>query len=62
MDNSHLLSSKYPVLDSLSIETFDLETNPLRVIKLQNIMKEVTRILKDNEISMDIESWGGRGK
>ena len=40
----------------------DLETNPLRVIKLKKIMKEVTRVLEDNQISMNIESWGGRGK
>ena len=40
----------------------DLETNPLRVIKLKKIMKEVTRVLEDNEISMNIESWGGREK
>ena len=25
-------------------------------------MKEVTRILEDNEVSMNIESWGDRGK
>ena len=40
----------------------DLETNPLRVIKLKKIMKEVTRVLEDNQISMNIESWGGRKK
>ena len=62
IDNPPLLSSKYPLLDSLSIDTSDLETNPLRVIKLKKIMKEVTRVLEDNQISMNIESWGGRGK
>ena len=33
--------------------------NLLRVIKLQNIMKEVDNILEDNENSMEIYSWGG---
>jgi len=48
------------IAQSLSIETSDLETNPLRVIKLKAIMKEVTCVLKDNRISMNIEFWGGR--
>ena len=30
--NSPILSSKYPLLESLSIETSDLKNNPLRVI------------------------------
>ena len=62
IDNPPLLSSKYPLLDSLSIEISDLETNPLRVIKSKNIMKEVTRFFEDNQISMNIEIWGYREK
>ena len=62
IDNPPLPSSKNPLLDSLSIEISDLETNSLRVIKLKSKMKEVIRILKDNEISMNVESWGGRKK
>ena len=50
IDNPPLPSSKYPLLDSLSIETSDLESNHIRVIKLKEIMKEVTRVLEINEI------------
>ena len=35
IDNPPLSSSKYALLDSLSIETYDLETNPFRVIKVK---------------------------
>ena len=38
IDNPPLPSSSYPVLDSLSIETSDLESNLPRVIKLKNIL------------------------
>ena len=48
-------------MDSLSIETSDLESNPLRVTKLKNILKEVTCVLEDNGIEMNIDSCGGRG-
>ena len=54
INNPPLLSSKYPLLDSLSIDTSDLETNPLRVIKLKGIMKELSRFLEDNQILMNI--------
>ena len=60
IDNSPLLSSSYPVLDSLSIEISGLESNPLRVIKLKNILKDVTSVLEDNRIELNIDSWGGR--
>ena len=56
IDNPPLPSSSYLVLDSLSIETTDLESNPFRVINLKNILKEV------NGIELNIDSWGGRGK
>ena len=46
IDNSPLPSSSYSVLDSLSIETSDLESNPLCVIKLKNILKEVNFVLE----------------
>ena len=62
IDNSPLSSSSYPVLDALSIETSDLESNPLRVVKLQNILKVVTFVLEDNGIELNIDRWGGRGK
>ena len=31
-------------------------------MKLQNIMKEIFNVLEDNEISMNVDSWGGRGR
>ena len=62
IENSTVLSSKYHLLESLSIETSDLKNNPLRVIKLKNIMKELTSVLEYNEIEMDIVCWGSRGK
>ena len=62
IDNLPLPSSSYPVLDSLSIEISDLESNPLRVIKLKNILKEVTSVLEDNGIELNINSWDGCGR
>ena len=41
IDNSPVLSSKYLLLESLSIATSDLKNNPLHVIKLNNIKKEL---------------------
>ena len=32
------------------------------MIKLNNILKEVTSVLDDNGIELNIDSWGGRGK
>ena len=32
------------------------------MIKLKSIMKEKTNVLEDNDIEMDIDRWGGRGK
>ena len=41
IDNPPLILSSYPILDSLSIETSDLESNPFCVIKLKNIWKKL---------------------
>ena len=62
IDNSPDCSSKYPLLEYLSIETSDLKYNTLHVIKLKSIMKENNNVLEDNDIEMDIDRWGGRGK
>ena len=62
IDNQPLPSSSYHVLDSFSIETSDLESNPLRVIKLKNILKEFTSVVDDNGVELNIDSLGGRGK
>ena len=32
------------------------------LINLKNILKEVTSVLEDNGIELNIDSWGGRGK
>ena len=61
-DNPLLIPSKYHILQYLSIKTSDLKINSLRVMKLQNIMKEIFNVLEDNEISMNVDSWGGRGR
>ena len=58
--NSSVLSSKYSLLEY--VYTSDWKNNPLHVIKFKNSMKELTCVLKDNEIEMDIVCWGGRGK
>ena len=60
IDNPPILSSKYPLLESLSIETSDFKTCPLPIIRLKNITREVTCVLEDNEIEISIDSWGGR--
>ena len=61
IDNSPVLSSKYLLLESLSIATSDLKNNPLHVIKLNNIKKELACVLEDNEIKMNIICWCCRG-
>ena len=61
IDNSPVLSSNYPLLESLSIETSDLKNNPLHMIKLNTIMKEVACVLENSKIEMDIFCWAGRG-
>ena len=55
IDHSSVLSSKYPILEYLSIVTSDLKKNPVHLIKIKYIMKELTYVLEYNEIEMDIE-------
>ena len=62
IDISPVLSSEYHFLEYLSIETSDLNNNPFHVLKLKNIMRELTSILEDNDIEIDIVCWGGRGE
>ena len=61
IDNKPLLSSKYP-LSNYSSNTFNLKYNPLHVITLKNLIKEVTSVLEDKHVKIDIECWGCRGK
>ena len=58
INNTPILSSKYHLLESLSIDTSDLKNNPLHAIKLKNIMKEVTSFKKLMILKWDC--WGGR--
>ena len=54
--------SKSPILEFLHIKTSNSHDKILCGIIWRNIMKEVDIMLEDNDIDMDIESWGGRGK
>ena len=40
----------------------DLDDKPLDVIYLKNLLSEVSCVLTDNNISMNLEKWVGRGK
>ena len=61
-DNPSNLQSLYPILDELKINTSDLDDKPLDVIYLKNLLSEVSCVLTDNNISMNLEKWGGHGK
>ena len=51
---------KYHFLESLSMKTSNLQENLLRVIMLNNIMKNITSILEHNKSNMCIKSWDSR--
>ena len=61
-DNPPILQSLYPILDKLNIDTSKLDDKPLDVIYLNNLLSEVSYVLTDNNISMNLEKWGGHGK
>ena len=62
MKNHFLNTSKYPILNSIYIETSILQANPLQIInKIEEFNeKHASCILEDNKINMDIEYRGGR--
>ena len=60
-DNPPILQTLYPILESLNIDTSDLENKPMIVINLMNLLSEVCSVLKDNNINMNLEKWGGHG-
>ena len=60
IDNSPVLTSKYPILESSYVVTCNLKNNHVHLIKINNMMKELTCVLEDNEIEMNIKCWGGR--
>ena len=57
-----ILQSLYSILKSININTSDLENKHLDVIYLKNLLSEVSCVLTDNNISMNLEKWGGCGK
>ena len=61
-DNPPILQSKYPILDSDNISTSTLKDHPLDTKYLNNLLSEVSCVLKDNDIHIYLEKWGGRGK
>ena len=61
-DNPPILQSMYPILDKLNINTSKLDDKPLDIIFLKNLLSEVSCVLIDNNININLEKWGGRGK
>ena len=59
-DNPPILQSIYPILDSLNINTSNLNKNPFDVISLNNPLSEISCVLTDNNIN--IREWGSREK
>ena len=60
-DNPPILKSLYPILNSLNVDTSDLENKYLDVIYLKNSLSEVSCVSIDNNVSLNLEKWGGRG-
>ena len=60
-DNPPILPSLYPILDQLNINTSVLDYKYLDVIYLNIFLSEVSCVLIDNNISLNLEKWGGRG-
>ena len=61
-NNPPILQSLYPILKSFNINTSNLKNKQLDVIYLKYLLSEVSSVLTDNNISMNLEKWGGRGK
>ena len=61
-DNPPILQSIYPILDSLNTNTSNLNDKHFDVIFLKNCLSEVSCVLIDNNMNMNLEKWGGRGK
>ena len=61
-DNPTILQSLYYILDQLNIKTSKLDDKSLNVIYLKNLLSEVSCVLTDNKIDVNLEKWGGRGK
>ena len=61
-DNPPLLQTLYPILDSLDINTSNLVDDHLNDLFLKNLLSEVSCVPTDNNININLEKWGGRGK
>ena len=61
-DNPSIIQTLYPILDSLNINTSNLKDKSSGVILLKNLLSEVSCVLIDNNINMNLEKWGGRGE
>ena len=61
-DNPPILQSLYPILNSLNINTSKFNDKPLDIIFFNNLLSEVSCVLRDNNININLEKWGGRGK
>ena len=52
----------YSILDKINNNTYNLDDKPLDVIFLKHLLFEVSCVLIDNNINMNLEKWGGCGK
>ena len=60
--NPPILPSLYPIIEKLNINTSTLDDKPLDEIYLKTFLSEVSYVLTENNISMNLEKWGDRGK
>ena len=58
-DTPPMLPTLYPMLDKLQINTSNLDVKD--EIYLKNLLSEVSCVLTDNNITLHLEKWGGRG-
>ena len=52
----------YPILDKFNINTYKLDDKPFDVIFFKNLLSEVSCVLIENNIIMNLKKWGGCGK
>ena len=57
-----MLQSIYPILNSLHINTSDLKDKAFDVIFLKNLLSEVSCVLINNNMNVNLEKRGDREK
>ena len=57
-----ILQYMYSILDKLNINTSKLDDKPFDIIRLKNLSSEVSCVLIDNNINMNLEKRGSSGK